>query len=199
MCALRLECFTNTTPADSEPISLFDAFASEKDMAFSKGVKSGANAASKAYEAEKIRSLAPILEAINDMNFSLIESRHSALNSFQPLLKALLDTTLPAAASAGFSAEIVARVMGILEKLPDEVVIVQVPGDCVSAVTQMLSVSSQKCEVVVGDELGPLQARVSWKSGFESIDVGAVIAALDSAVQEFFETEHFQKAGDLHA
>lgn len=189
MCALRLECFTNDNPISSKTISLFEGFESEKDIAFSKGVKSGAEAASKAFETEKIRSLAPILEALNDIGFSQTEARHAALNSLRPLVSAVIQTALPACANMGFATEVTSKVMEIVERLPDAKITVFVPEDCVASVTQMLSPCKTLHDVVADDTLGPLEAKIDLGSGFDQIDISTIIAEIDQAAQSFF-TSH---------
>ncbi len=199
MCALRLECFTNDAPVSSKRISLFEGFESEKDIAYSKGVKSGAEATSKAFEAEKIRSLAPILEALNDIGFSQVEARHAAINSLKPLIFAILETTLPASAAAGFTTEVAERVMSIIEKLPEAKINVFVPDGAVESIQKMLSPCQANIHVQTDPELGPLAARVDWGTGFEQLDIGAVIQSVDAAVHAFFTPTEALKSGDNHA
>ncbi len=193
MCALRLECFTNDNPVSSKSISLFEGFESEKDIAFSKGVKTGAEAASKAFEGEKIRSLAPILEALNDIGFSQAEARQAAINSLAPLISAMIETALPACAAAGFNTEVVRRVMEMVQKLPVEKIKVLVPIDAVDSITKMLTPAKANCEVIADDSLTPLEARIEWAAGFEQLDISTVLATITSAVQEFFETQDIQE------
>lgn len=199
MCALRLECFTNEALESSKTISLFEGFESEKDIAFSKGVKSGAEAASKAFETEKIRSLAPILEALNDIGFSQVEARHAAITSLRPLVTALLETALPASAAAGFATEVVDRVMTLIEKLPEAKINVFVPEDAVESIQKMLSPANANVCVHGDPDLGPLAARINWGSGFEQLDISAVIQTIEQIVQAFFTPAEIPKTGAKHA
>lgn len=199
MCALKLEVFTNDALEPSKTISLFEGFESEKDIAFSKGVKSGAEAASKAFETEKIRSLAPILEALNDIGFSQVEARHAAITSLRPLITAILETSLPASAAAGFATEVVDRVMTLIEKLPEAKINVYVPPDAVDAIEKMLSPANANVFVHGDPDLGPLAANINWGSGFEQLDISAIIQTIDRVVQTFFAPEETQKTGENHA
>ncbi|MBL4807486.1 MAG: hypothetical protein JKY31_09365 [Rhodobacteraceae bacterium] len=200
MCALRLECFTDDTPQSSKTISLFEGFESEKDIAFSRGVKSGAEAASKAFEAEKIRSLYPILEALNDAGFSQTAARQAALESLQPLLRVMIDTVLPASASAGFTSEVVARVLTAVERQPDANITVTVPSDSVASIEQMLSPAQANCQVVGDPSMSALEARVKWDSGFDSLNLIAVIDDVDAVTREFFSHQDSNIiAGGRHA
>ncbi len=198
MCALKLEVFTNDALEPSKTISLFEGFESEKDIAFSKGVKSGAEAASKAFEAEKIRSLAPILEALNDIGFSQVEARHAAINSLKPLIFAILETSLPASAAAGFSTEVADRVMAVIEKLPEAKINVFVPDGAVDSVRKMLSPAQANIHVQADPKLGPLAARVDWGTGFEQLDIGMVIHSLEAAIHAFFTPTKDLKSGENH-
>lgn len=199
MCALRLECFTNDALESSKTISLFEGFESEKDIAFSKGVRSGAEAASKAFEAEKIRSLAPILEALNDIGFSQVEARHAAINSLKPLIFAILQTSLPASAAAGFGTEVADRVMSIIEKLPEAKINVYVPEGAVASIQKMLSPAKANIQVHSDPDLGLLSARVDWGSGFEQLDIDAVIQSIQTAIHTFFTPIEALKSGGNHA
>ena len=73
MTNLKLESFSHDVEI-RKGISKFESFEALRDSAYNDGIKSGAEAASRAFESEKIRTLAPILEALNDMAFSQAEA-----------------------------------------------------------------------------------------------------------------------------
>ena len=85
MSALKLESFAHDVEI-RKGISKFESFDALRETAYAEGVKSGAEAASRAFEDEKSRTLSPILEALNDMAFSQIEARHATMMSMRPML-----------------------------------------------------------------------------------------------------------------
>ncbi len=186
MGALKLECFTN----DSTPISagapVLQDFDAIRKQAFEEGVRSGASAASAAFEAQKLRTLAPILEGLNDLAFAQGEARHAMLQSIRPLIEAMIATILPRAAKAGLAAEVSALVKDAASKISDTHVVITVAQSALDAVQKSLG----ECEATFtlsGDpDMDELSARVAWDSGLDRIDLSGAISRINDAVTQFY-------------
>jgi len=196
MGVLKLESFAHDSEIQ-KGISRFDSFEALRDHAFNEGVKSGADAATRAFEAEKLRTLSPILEALNDMAFSQQEARQALLNSLHPLFKELVKAVLPDCASRGLASEIAAAIYKACEKSPLSQIQVHVAPDAVSAIEKSLSTSQADVQFLPDAALGTLEARISWQGGFDEISLSAALTEIEDVVESFFESS--QNIGALNA
>ena len=187
MSALKLESFAHDVEI-RKGISKFESFDALRETAYAEGVKSGAEAASRAFEDEKSRTLSPILEALNDMAFSQIEARHATMMSMRPMLEELVATILPHAARLGFGPEVAALVSRAYEKSPASKIVVSVAPDAVAGVLALLSPNQADVTVEPDPTLGDLQAKVNWHCGYDLIDIDAAIAGAQAAINTFFTT-----------
>ncbi len=185
MPSLKLESFSHDVEI-RKGISKFESFEALRDTAFNDGVKSGADAASRAFEAEKIRTLSPILEALNDLAFSQIEARHAALNSMRPMVEQLLKTLLPDAAKQGLGTEISAILAEAYKKSPQARIHISVAPDAVSPIQSMLSPAKADFTIEPDPSLTELQAKIGWQGGFDQIDLEATLSDMREAVDVFF-------------
>ena len=192
MSVLKLESFSHDVEI-RRGISKFESFEALRDSAYSEGVKSGADAASRAFEEEKIRTLAPILEALNDIGFSQVEACQTVLKSMRPLVEQLLETVLPETARQGFGAEISALLLKAYEKAPKAQFTISVTPDAVSSIQSLLSPSKADFTVLPDPALDGLQARVNWQGGYDQIDLDAALDDVRSAVNTFFNS--FENTG----
>lgn len=187
MPSLKLESFSHDVEI-RKGISKFESFEALRDTAFNDGVKSGADAASRAFEAEKIRTLAPILEALNDLAFSQIEARQAALNSMRPMVDQLLKTLLPDAAQQGLGAEISALLANAYEKSPQTRIVISVAPDAVSSIRSLLASAKADFSIEPDPSLTALQAKVGWQGGFDQVDLDAALTDVRQAVDNFFSS-----------
>jgi len=185
MSAVKLESFSHDVEI-RKGISKFESFDSLRENAFNEGVKTGADAASRAFESEKLRTLAPILEALNDMAFSQVEASRALLVSMRPMLDKLIETVLPQCAGAGFSAEVAALVMRAYEKSPASQIVVLVAPESVVAIQDALAPAQADFIVRPDPALDELQAKVEWQSGYDQIDLAAALDSALDTVDAFF-------------
>jgi len=192
MSVLKLESFSHDVEI-RRGISKFESFEALRESAYSEGVKSGADAASRAFEDEKIRTLAPILEALNDKGFSQIEASHTVLTSMRPMVEQLVETVLPESARLGFGAEVAALLSKAYEKAPTARIVISVAPDAVASIQSLLAPSKADFLVQPDTCLDGLQARVNWQGGYDQIDLDATLKDLRAAINTFFNT--FEKTG----
>ncbi len=192
MSALKLESFSHDVEI-RRGISKFESFEALRDSAYSEGVKTGAEAATRAFEDEKTRTLAPILEALNDMAFTQIEACQAMLNSMQPMVEQLVETVLPESASQGFGAEVAALLRKAYEKAPTAQIVISVAPDTVASIQSLLAPSKADFSVESDASLDGLKARVSWKGGYDQIDLDDALKDVRAAIGTFFNT--FEKTG----
>ncbi len=192
MSVLKLESFSHDVEI-RRGISKFESFEALRDSAYSDGVKSGADAASRAFEDEKIRTLAPILEALNDMGFSQIEASQAMLKSMRPMVEQLVKTVLPESARLGFGSEVAALLAKAYEKAPTARIVISVAPDAVASIQSLLAPSNADFSVEPDPTLDGLQAQVNWQGGYDQIDLDAALKDVRAAIDTFFNT--FEKTG----
>ncbi len=192
MSVLKLESFSHDVEI-RRGISKFESFEALRDSAYSDGVKSGADAASRAFEDEKIRTLAPILEALNDMGFTQVEACQAMLNSMRPMVEQLVETVLPESARLGFGAEVSALLCKAYEKAPTAQIVISVAPDAVASIQSLLAPSKADFSVEADPALDGLQARVNWQGGYDQINLDDALNEVRSAIDTFFN--NFEKTG----
>jgi len=196
MSVLKLESFSHDVEI-RRGISKFESFEALRDSAYNDGVKSGAEAASRAFEEEKIRTLAPILEALNDMGFTQIEASQAMLKSMRPMVEQLVQTVLPESARLGFGAEVAALLAKAYEKAPTARIVISVAPDAVASIQSLLAPSKADFSVEPDPALNGLQARVNWQGGYDRIDLDAALKDVRAAIGTFFHK--FEKTGTSNA
>lgn len=196
MSVLKLESFSHDVEI-RRGISKFESFEALRDSAYSDGVKTGAESASRAFEDEKIRTLAPILEALNDMSFSQVEACQATLKSMRPMVEQLVQTVLPESARLGFGAEVSALLCKAYEKAPASQVTISVAPDAVASIQALLAPSKAAFSVEPDPALDGLQARVNWQGGYDQIDLDAALNDVRTAIDTFFSK--IEKTGTNNA
>ncbi len=185
MSVLKLESFSHDVEI-RRGISKFESFEALRESAYSEGVKSGADAASRAFEDEKLRTLGPILEALNDMAFTQVEASQTMLKSMQPMVEQLVKTVLPESARTGFAAEVAALLRKAYEKAPTARIIISVAPDAVASIQSLLAPSKADFSVEPDQALDGLQARVNWQGGYDHINLDAALDEARAAIDTFF-------------
>jgi len=185
MSVLKLESFSHDVEI-RRGISKFESFEALRDSAYSDGVKSGAEAASRAFADEKTRTLAPILEALNDIAFSQVEACQIMLKSMRPMVEQLVQAVLPESARLGFGAEVSALLCKAYEKAPASQIIISVAPDAVKSIQELLAPSKADFTVEADPALDGLQARVNWQGGYDQMDLDAALNGVRMAIATFF-------------
>jgi len=196
MAVFKLESFSHDVEI-RKGISKFESFDALRENAFNDGVKTGAEAATQAFEAEKLRTLAPILEALNDMAFSQVEARQAMLGSLRPMVEQLVESILPQCAAQGLAAEISGIVAIACEKSPTSQIIIRVAPDAVAAIKELLTPAKADFTVEPDPALDALHVKISWQGGYDDINLDAALNDMRSAVNSFFMTQ--QKTGTQNA
>jgi len=196
MSVLKLESFSHDVEI-RRGISKFESFEALRDNAYSDGVKTGAEAASRAFEDEKIRTLAPILEALNDMSFSQVEACQTMLKSMRPMVEQLVQTVLPESARLGFGAEVAGLLCKAYEKAPTALITIHVAPDAVASIQSLLAPSKADFSVEPDPALNGLQARVNWQGGYDQIDLDAALDGVRTTIDTFFSK--IEKTGTENA
>ncbi len=192
MTVLKLESFSHDVEI-RRGISKFESFEALRENAYSDGVKTGAEAASRAFEDEKIRTLAPILEALNDMAFTQVEACQAMLRSMRPMVEQLVQTVLPESARLGLGAEVAALLCKAYEKAPAARIIISVTPDAVASIQSLLAPSKADFSVEANPALSGLQAQVAWQGGYDQINLDTALDNVRGAIDTFFNT--FEKTG----
>ena len=185
MGVLKLESFSHDTEI-RKGIAKFESFDSLRQQSFKEGVKSGADAATSAFEAEKLRTLSPILEALNDLSFAQSEARHALMASLQPMIDTLVASVLPECAAQGLAAEISGVVARACEKSPHSQIIIHVAPDAVSAIQAMLAPAKADFTVEPDASLDALHVKIGWHGGYDEINLDAALKNVRAAVHNFF-------------
>ena len=196
MSVLKLESFSHDVEI-RRGISKFESFEAMRDNAYNEGVKSGAEAASRAFEDEKIRTLAPIMEALNDMSFSQVEACQTMLKSMQPMVEQLVQTVLPESARLGFGAEVAALLRKAYERAPTSLITIHVTPDAVAPIQSLLAPAKADFSVEPDPALDGLQARVNWQGGYDHIDLDAALDNVRQTIATFFNK--IEKTGTKNA
>lgn len=192
MPVLKLESFSHDVEI-RRGISKFESFEALRDSAYSDGVKSGAEAATRAFEDEKIRTLAPILEALNDMGFTQVEACQAMLTSMRPMVEQLVQTVLPESARQGFGTEVAALLCKAYEKAPTARIVISVAPDAVASIQSLLAPSNADFSVEPDPALDGLQARVNWQGGYDQINLDEALTEARAAIDTFFN--NFENTG----
>jgi flagellar assembly protein FliH len=196
MTVLKLESFSHDVEI-RRGISKFESFEALRDSAYSEGVKAGAEATSRAFEDEKIRTLAPILEALNDMGFTQVEACQAMLESMRPMVEQLVETVLPDSARQGLASEVAALLGKAYEKAPTARIVITVNPDAVSSIQSLLAPSKADFTIEPDPALGELQARVNWQGGYDQINLDEALKDVRAAIDTFFTT--FERTGTDNA
>lgn len=187
MGALRLETFIPLPPAAEDGgVVGPEAVAAVRDAAYAEGVKAGAAAASAAFEAEKTRLLAPILETLQDAILTRAEARAGALVSLRPLLDMLASTILPPLAHRALIAEMTDTLANAAQQSPDDQLILRLAPENIDGIAAVLSKLPSGALVTPDPTLGPLEAQVVWAGGFDAIDLSQTLNAAQAICARFF-------------
>lgn len=196
MGILKLESFSHDVEIN-KGIAKFDSFDSLRQQSYKDGVKSGADAATQAFEAEKLRTLSPILEALNDLAFTQSEARQALLGSLQPMINALVTSVLPQCAAEGLAAEISGVVFAACAKSPHSQIIINVTPDAVPAIQKLLAPAKADFTVEADPSLDALQVNIAWENGYDEIDLSAALETIQDTVTAFFTS--LEKTGTDNA
>jgi len=187
MGALRLETFIPLPPtAKDQGFAGPDEIVALREAAYAEGVKAGASAASAAFEAEKSKLLAPILEALQDTILTRAEARAGALIGLRPLLDILSAAILPPLAYNGLIAEITQAIASAAEQAPDDILTLKLAPENVEGITAVLKQTPAEFSIAADSALHPLEARLYWAGGFDAIDLGEALNAAQAVCARFF-------------
>lgn len=187
MSALKLEIFRpRTDEAEEDGYLSPEAARDLRETAYAEGVKAGAASASAAFEAEKIRLLGPILDALHRAERSQTEAHMAALSSLRPLLDTLIATILPPLAYDGLIAELRQLLVAAARSAPNASLTLYLAPENTEAIGAVLQDVPANFRISPAPELGALEAQLHWQDGFETIDLNQVLNAAHATCARFF-------------
>lgn len=185
MAILKLESFSHDVEI-RKGISEFESFEALRQNAYNDGVQTGADAATRAFEAEKLRVLTPILETLNDMSFAQVEARQALLSSLKPMLESLVAAVLPHCAARGLAHEVAAIVTNACEKAPHSQIVIKVAPESAEAISEMLAPAKADFTIESDTALAALDVKIAWHGGYDEINLEAALSHVRGAIDEFF-------------
>lgn len=186
---LQLEDFAQPNVApELAPVADTSALKSVEKQGFDKGYHAGWEDAVNEARSSEQKAQADAAAALQQMDFTYFEARQHVMNSFKPLLEAVMGAVLPTAAQHA----LVPLVQEELEKLAAEL---QSPIDIFCAPDTAPFIAEQidehsKLPVSVKSEetLTSSQVQLRFSDGMTSVDMDSAIERIQTALKNFFET-----------
>ncbi|UXX82270.1 hypothetical protein [Roseovarius pelagicus] len=178
------------TSGGEATISISDISLEDERLAsFESGYKAGWDDAAKAQQDDRKRISADFAANMHDLSFTYREAQSGLLTELKPLLTSMVETVLPHLAHASLGLRVVEMLQDIAKtaiEVPAQIVTTPSNAD----VMESLIEKHFDFPVIVRreDTLGDGQVHISFGSREAQIDLTAVLAEIDSAVDGFFET-----------
>ncbi len=185
---LRLESFDAPPPAPAagEPEVADEA----RLAAWEQGYAAGWDDAVAAAAQDASRMSADLARHLQELGFTYHEARSHVLRGLEPLILALLDRVLPAAARAGLGALVAETLRPLAAELALPAVRVTLHPATRPAVEPFLLMEpSLPVEIVEDAALGPAEVLLALGGAESRLDLEATLAALASAVTDFLASE----------
>ncbi|SIO49765.1 flagellar assembly protein FliH [Rhodovulum sp. ES.010] len=191
MNRLRLEDFA--APAPQQPAAAPPEPPDAQDIrlnAYEEGYKAGWDDAAAAENEEHARVSADFAKTLQEMSFSYHEARAHVLAALGPLLTAMVERVVPHIASAGFARTVVETAMQMAEAEANRPVRLRINPDNREALDALIGEDPGLPLAIVDDDtVGPGQALVSGTESECEIDIDGMLAAIQTALDEFLKTE----------
>lgn len=183
MARLTLETFVPLPEAARD--TLIDAAAMQAacDKAYAAGMQAGADAATAAFAAEKIRLLTPIAAQTQALCDAQTSARAEIMTSFRPILDMLLEKFLPDLAHHTLRAQIGACVNAALKKSGPQILTLSVAPENIDPLRRILP---DALNMVAHADMDPLQAHLHWSAGYDDINVDEMLTTLQALCAQFF-------------
>lgn len=167
------------------------AVATARGEGHAAGYAEGFAAALAQAENEDRAVLGALREVVRDLELERTAMRAELLSGLRPVVEALARAVVPAAADAGFAAELSDAVATALGHRAAEALEVHVAPERVAMLAGRLG---SDVAVLPDPALSPLAARIGWAGGGACFDSDAATGAALAAVARFFEGVADRKA-----
>lgn len=147
-----------------------------RGAAHADGFEAGKKSAEAAFDrsmAAKLHAVEKALIEAQDMMDSSEKSSHWAVVQ---LTRAFIHAVAPRLASSALAPEICAAIEDAIVDQPGAALVIEVAEDRSDEVATVVAACTSNASVKVNAELGPTEARVYWKDGFDQIDPSVTIA-----------------------
>lgn len=181
MRSLALEDFAAPPTADST------ARAEDRLRAYEEGYKAGWDDASAAEAQAQERISAEFAKTLDDMSFSYHEARSHILAGLAPLLTAMVDRVLPTLAGRGFAQTVAEFALPLAQDAAAHPLELRVSPENGPALARLLADSAGAMPLALQEDatLGPGQALLTSPRQSREIDIDAMLAALQGALDDF--------------
>ncbi len=194
-----LEVFEHPDPGGGFG-ALSDAGAEDARLAsFEDGYKAGWDDAIAAQDKETARIRADFARSLEDLGFTYTEAHRHVLNAIEPLLRDMVCKVMPRMAHETLGPIVLEQLVPVARQLagvPIEVVV----NPASRALIEPLLADSGIVPLVLSEEpsLGEGQVHLRFADRDRRIDLDGVIAAIGTAVAEFFQIEEDQEKVRAH-
>lgn len=189
---LQLEVFDIPGPpagtgADWRGQSQFGAAEEARLESFEKGYAAGWDDAVAARDSEATRLRADVGRNLQQLSFTYHEARGHVLRAMEPLLADMVAKVLPKLAQRALGATVVEALKPLVEDLSAAPVVIHLNAASRPAVEEMLEgLAAPPFRIVEEPALSPGQVHLQLGETGRRIDLDGVIAAIDSAISDFF-------------
>lgn len=146
-----------------------------RGQARSEGYARGAEDAEAGFEREILLRLDAIGEGLSALAAKRDGASDDLLGACRGVLTAFLEAVSPRLAEINLVPELVATVEEAVAAAPQSAVTIEVAPDRVDDLAARLSVHGEFCRIHGAADLSSAEARVSWRGGFDLIDVRPAI------------------------
>lgn len=152
--------------------------------AFAEGFEAGRSYAQQQGRDAQARDLERISESLQDLAFTAVEARAQVLASVVPLLRAITDVVLPAAASAGLRDLVVSEVSVLADRIGARALTLEMGHDAAAALAGHAGLPP---DLAISEHagLGPLEIRIRASGAERHVDLDAALAAIGRAIADF--------------
>lgn len=184
---LNLEVFDTVNRAEDTVVLTQEALEEEKLGAFEAGYKAGWDDAAAADRETQTRIRADLARGLRDLDLRYHEAHGAVLQALMPLLAEMTTAIVPAVAAQSLAPMIAERVFALAGTMLDQPLRIAVNPAVVPAVRALIEAEAPGAFTVVQDPLlNEGQAHLHIGETEERIDLGAVTAAIQAAVADYF-------------
>ena len=156
-----------------------------EDAAFARGYKMGVEAANKGLAAEQNQYLAGISETLSDQGFEYRKANARAEAAVAELVAAIAETLAPELARSHFDELVSARIRQAAGQLTDGALTLRLSPQAECRMGELLAGLAVPLEVKAEPEFAPLQAKLSWEAGIDTLDLQGALDLIGGLMSEY--------------
>lgn len=184
---LHLESFETGAGAAEHVVKTLAELEEDRLAAFEQGYAAGWDDSNATREAEEAKIRLAIGQSLQEMSFTYHEARHHLLESIRPLVVAMVEKVVPAAARASLPEIVADQICAVGPPMTDSALVVTTNPGNVPTVQKLLSEQITPPFVVSADaSLGAGQAFIRFSKAETRIDLDEVVARIASAIDSYF-------------